>query len=832
MKKIIIFTITMFLFFACMFTVESAYLDNLIMRLPMNATSQTNDVVGSYNWTNSGVDFTSGVGHFELDDSDYIINDDYTVLLGSSNDYTICVKVAFESLASAQKIWGERSIVANYEGIMFSMVNDGGYKFRAEFGTSAPYGYAYGTAKAVDTDYAACWMYDDSESNISMYLDGAYIDSYVRNLVDNNHANKVTLGASIGGVDSWLDGNLSEVCVWERILTEAETGEYLASGCVGAAPPPPVSTGLRNVTFTAKDNYDASAISTFNITVNGGGTNGTTGSSIVLELNITSFFNITFHSPLYIINDSYEDVNLSSDLEGWLHQAELYLDAEDYLQGYTINTFNTTVGSSINITGSGLTRHYLKADNYTIIGNSSGYYNITALEVEATALSNQTETIKFYKVLNVSATSVTGVPILNFTINITGVDIGDSRLNTTTGGIIEYLLSNQTYNLSIINVTGYAEYNDNQLILINSTDAYSNINFVLYTTNSFDISFIDEATSIKINGTQILLDLISDLYAANYSTTNGSLYVDLLTPTTYTFRYYGVGYQPRLSTYTLVNNTYNQITLYLLTGGANVTIYVYDTSRYPVENATINIFRYSTVNNSYLQINTINTDFEGKAVSNLQLSSEFYRFYIYSGGVLKLSTSPAYVTGTEIIFTITLEDDILDNYFTAINDYTYSLTFNPTTKNFKYYYDTNNEASQGCLYIYKVTAIAETLHNSTCTGTSSGTILLAGQNVSGTSYLAKAYVTVDTQDYLLNVLSWEWIESSFTTTNKELGIFIVIMLTLVFAFIGLWSLPVAFILAPLPLLIGSAMQFINIPIGTAFAIEIMCVVLAGLISRS
>ena len=56
------------------------------------------------------------------------------------------------------------------------------------------------------------------------------------------------------------------------------------------------------------------------------------------------------------------------------------------------------------------------------------------------------------------------------------------------------------------------------------------------------------------------------------------------------------------------------------------------------------------------------------------------------------------------------------------------------------------------------------------------------------------------------------------------------MLTLVFAFIGVWSLPVAFIFAPLPLLLGSAMGFINVPVGTAFGIEVVSLILAGIVS--
>lgn len=602
---------------------------------------------------------------------------------------------------------------------------------------------------------------------------------------------------------------------------------------IGGGSPPASPSGLRNVTFTAKSNYDATSYSTFNITVNGGGTNGTTSGSLIIELNITSLFNITFHHPtLYIVNDTYTDANLSTDLQGWLHQAELYITAEDYFTSDTINTFNTTVGTNKNSTTTGTTTHHLNASNYTITGNSSNYYASVSETKEAIALSNQTETIQFYKLLNLTAVSIQGSPINNFSANIRGLTYGSDRTNSTTTGYIEYYVTNETYNITI-NATGYAKTFNSELIQINQSSAYTELEITLYTTNSFDIQFIDEATSQIINGTQIFLDLISDLYANNYSTTNGTLYIDLLTPTTYTFRYYGTGYQPRLSTYTLVNDTYNQITLYLLTGGDNVSIYIYDTSRYPVENSTINIHRYSTVNNSYLLVNTINTDFEGKAVTNLQLSSEFYRFYIYYGGVLKLSTSPAYITGTELIFTITLDDDILDTYFKSINDYTYTLTFNPSSKNFRFYYDTNNEASQGCLKIYKVsTSGGETLHNSSCLSAASGTILLAGQNVSGTSYLAKGIVTVDSTQYVLKTLNWRWLYQTFTQSNKELGIFIVIVLTLIFAFIGMWSLPVAFLLTPLPLVFGSIQGFINIPVGTAIGIEIICLILAGLISRN
>jgi len=262
MKKTMMFIITIFLFFTVLFSVKGLITDGLIMRLPM--TADESDVVGVYNWTNSGVDFSSGThGHFELDDTDYIINDDLNKLLANAN-FTWCGKIAFETLATAQRFWGERSLVADYEGIMFSVVDDTGYKFRAEFGTSAPYGYAYGNAVSINTDYSACYVYDNSNSNISFYMDSVYIDSYVRNLVDNVHASKIAIGSSLGGTDSWLDGNLSEICIWDRSLFPAEIVTYHADGCSiaggsGSTPSLTLSTNLSTALYTE-------SLVTFNVT--------------------------------------------------------------------------------------------------------------------------------------------------------------------------------------------------------------------------------------------------------------------------------------------------------------------------------------------------------------------------------------------------------------------------------------------------------------------------------------------------------------------------------------------------------------------------------------
>ena len=62
-----------------------------------------------------------------------------------------------------------------------------------------------------------------------------------------------------------------------------------------------------------------------------------------------------------------------------------------------------------------------------------------------------------------------------------------------------------------------------------------------------------------------------------------------------------------------------------------------------------------------------------------------------------------------------------------------------------------------------------------------------------------------------------------------MGIFVVFLLTAVFSMLGFFSPSVALIIAPLPLVFGSYLDIVLIPFGTALAVYLGFLILAGVV---
>jgi len=86
-----------------------------------------------------------------------------------------------------------------------------------------------------------------------------------------------------------------------------------------------------------------------------------------------------------------------------------------------------------------------------------------------------------------------------------------------------------------------------------------------------------------------LFELISDIFANNYSTTpNASKYLDLISPSDYILRYDKLpDYPQKIYTFTLLNRSFNEITVYLTNGSSEVTVTVYDEINNLLEGAEI-----------------------------------------------------------------------------------------------------------------------------------------------------------------------------------------------------------------------------------------------------
>lgn len=682
-----------------------------------------------------------------------------------------------------------------------------------------------------------------NSSSVTTWLNGAKVGQVA-------DANTLQVGTSVtyimtqsaGG--GHLQGQLDEAYVYSDLNQSVIDALYNngtgcrptaenSAGCSAGGGGGGENTTLINLTIQAVNGANGSNINTFNATVSQGSTTynlNTSSGTITIELNSTFLANITLFGSNFLNTYPVLNWNVSMSFSGYLWESEARFNGSEIYTNTSITGF--TVYGPYGSNDSSPPRLYFDDGTYSLNATKSLYQDST-LSITQTELENATETFIFYKFVNITAIDgKTGARISGLNVTVINTGIGLNYNNYTTGNeLLIPVAASGTWNFTVLNNSYAPNVGNSQLMTVNaSSSAIINLVFTLYTTNSFDITFLDEASLEVINTTTIRLDLISDLYSNNYSTSTGLLYIDALTPETYTFRYYGAGFQPRLSTFTLTEDTYNEITLYLLSGGENVSIYVYDQNLDPLESATVKIYRYSTASNSYILVNTINTDFEGKAVVNLQLSSEFYKFFIYYNGDLKKETAGAYVTGTEISFEINIGETVAPDFYN-VQDLNGYLSFNDATRNFRFYYqDPNLAVTQGCLYVYTTGIGGETLYNSSCSASTSALILVNIANVTGQRYLAKGYVTIDGKQSLFSSLSYTFKEAS---KFGSLGILIIIILTLIFGFVAIWDIQTGLILMPLPTVIGSlpAVNWINIQPAFAIGLEIIFILMAAMIKR-
>jgi len=125
-------------------------------------------------------------------------------------------------------------------------------------------------------------------------------------------------------------------------------------------------------------------------------------------------------------------------------------------------------------------------------------------------------------------------------------------------------------------------------------------------------------------------------------------------------RYEAINYKYKNLYFSLVDGTYHELTLYMpMNTTQNVTINVIDTLNNVIEGATVKVLKYFVTTNSYSQISSQETNFEGKIVESLEIGSEFYQFIIEYDGDTVLTSEPSYIYTTAI----TLYVDLIANSF-------------------------------------------------------------------------------------------------------------------------------------------------------------------------
>ena len=445
--------------------------------------------------------------------------------------------------------------------------------------------------------------------------------------------------------------------------------------------------------ITAHNVYDNTTITTFNATIDAT-TYQTTNGFIYLPLNSSK--TVLIESSTYFSNTTTHNFVSQANLNASLYQSIINFNPVEII------TNNTAVG---NITINAETKTsdqtwYLSAGDYNATFSGSTYFDRT-IEFSVAALDNKT----------VDITGISG-SVLNLTFR-------EFFTNDLKTGVTGYYTNNE-YNVNESFNTGANSYIelgvvqglnfnvtiDDPNFAITTEEFYVNSStqnetVFLYIINSVNIFIRDEITNALLDNTTFALEFVGTAGAFNASTSNGTYYAELITPDDYQIRYYSTSnslYNLRSYTFTLTNQSFNEITLYAIENNqtlSTVAFNVFSTDLEPVEGATIILERYYIAEDGYSQVSSGLTNVDGRYVDFVQPIDAFYRYKVLVDGVVKYaspSTGTQFAQDTNLNIYIDLGGNTYNDYqnifnipttisYVAITNYTGYFEFSYTNPN-------------------------------------------------------------------------------------------------------------------------------------------------------
>ena len=555
--------------------------------------------------------------------------------------------------------------------------------------------------------------------------------------------------------------------------------------------------------------------------------NVTSGTQYTLS-SVPSDGNTSFFYDISLATNTSTLENLSINFTNVVtERGYVNLQAFEKVTGDQILNFSTTSPNTGTTTNGSLTINP-KIGNKTIVATSPGFINEVTQDVEI----NVNETIDvnltgFYDVnLTINAFDyITNDSINTFSGNITSGSFTES-FNSTTGSVVLGLQGSLNYTLAL-QATNFSTYTET-LTLTNDTTQEHNASMQRF--NSVNIEFRNEDGLALVDDVTITLDAISTPEANQYMTTNGTLLLELLTPANYTLRYSATGYEERFHYITVLDDSAQNLTLYMINTSTSteVAVTIVDQTSSKVEGALVKALKYYIDSNSYLLQEVGQTDSTGLTNLELTLNDEFYRFIIEKDGETLKTTNPAIITQNSITIQVVIGEDNTEYYerFTSID---HSLSYNNVTNNFKLTYnDVTGFTSKVCLELYEVKPDRYNQIDNTCATTSAGSLLLNVPGVNGTLYLAKAfYYDGSTQNYLSELGK----EFTDRTDLGNIGLIGQFILSTVMVFMTAFSIEVMIISVPVSILIGKLLGLNALATQVIIPLLIGSVIIALMVGR-
>ncbi len=308
--------------------------------------------------------------------------------------------------------------------------------------------------------------------------------------------------------------------------------------------------------------------------------------------------------------------------------------------------------------------------------------------------------------------------------------------------------------------------------------------------NSINFSIFDEYTNeLLIRNVSVFM--IGNNYAVNKSTEKGFVKFNGLTAQDYRVKYSTSGYIDRDYYLSITDGTKDNVKLYLLSTGnsTDVIFTINDESGNPLENAEIQLKKYYIDSNAYVIVAMARTDFEGKAVLDVDFNDAYYEVFATFDS-FSVNTVGSKIFATAITITI---DTLTDPFagIDAINRVTSNISFNNLTQTFSFFFSDNDGIVR--TGIIEVLRGSEVVCNNTITS-ASATLLCQYNTTNSTSrILAVGYI-----DGSKVPISITEVVSRFQRQAKDLflssGLFYTILFAGSVAGLGIFSIAVSVIL--------------------------------------
>ena len=340
--KIFVFSLLISLFIP---SVLGAYKDKQVFRF--NLTSNFNDELESWDFTNSGITFSGSGADFEATESDSASNS-AKYLLANNTDFSYCTNVKPESLTGTMVLYSDHED-ATSKGYILRIADSTGYKFNVWADSTSSY-YTTNTLSA-GTWYKFCHTFNASNNQNRMYFNS---NTTINTFTNDISYTSGTAGTYFGRYDhvasAFYDGMMNDTCGWKRVLTNTDIGSYMKFGCDGAVSAPitqtPTPTNLIN---TSAGIYNI----TLNFTIKSGsyyllyqnGTNVINFTTIpYIRTNLTNNTRYGFKIKSYNSTYTIPLSNFSNLVETRTRQTEQFIPTPEVNDTFLLLEINRTLG--------------------------------------------------------------------------------------------------------------------------------------------------------------------------------------------------------------------------------------------------------------------------------------------------------------------------------------------------------------------------------------------------------------------------------------------------------------------------------------------------------